>query len=130
METSPLPYRVRLGSVGPKVPSLLEAFAQWLARKPYGAIGCFTLESRVLPDHVLTFATLPNERCLSLDASSGAVILRWANGNKRELAKSLAAFLVALSESKTGVIALDAGKAAARSDLATWLRQRPEAMHS
>lgn len=117
--------------MGPKVPSLLEAFAQWLARKPYGAIGCFTLESRVLPGgHVMTFATLPNDRCLGIDAISGAVILRWANGNKRELAKSLAAFLVALSESKTGVIALDAGKAAARSDLATWLRKRPEAMHS
>jgi hypothetical protein len=126
LETSPLPYRVRLGSIGLQVPLLLRAFAQWLARQPYGALGCFTLDARALPDdQLMSFATLPNDRCLAIDPETGAVIMRWANGNKRELANSLTAFLTALSESNTGVIALDAGNARARADLAKWLRDKP-----
>lgn len=73
-------------------------------------------------DNALVFATLPNDRQLAIDVATGAVELRWAGGLKRELARSLASFLVALSESNLGVIALDAGDSAARAELATWLR--------
>jgi hypothetical protein len=77
----------------------------------------------VLPkENALVFATLPNDRELAIDVGTGAVVMRWAGGVKRELARSLAAFLTALSESDLGVIALDAGQSAARAELASWLR--------
>jgi hypothetical protein len=95
----------------------------WLSTQAYGAVGCFDIDAKVVADdNVLVFATLPNDRDLAIDIATGAVVMRWAGGVKRELARSLAAFLVALSESELGVIALDAGSHAARAELATWLR--------
>ncbi len=104
-------------------PWLLKSFAMWLSAQAYGAVGCFAIDIRIVPEeNTLVFATLPNDRTIAIEVATGAVILRWAGGLKRELARSLAAFLVALSESDLGVIALDAGESPARAELATWLR--------
>jgi hypothetical protein len=117
------PYRVQLGAISSKLPWLLQSFAAWLSTQPYGAVGCFAIEATMLSDeHLMSFATLPNDRQLGLDTVTGTVVLRWSNGAKRELAKSFGAFLVALSESNTGIIALDVGDSAARGELARWLR--------
>lgn len=124
MDRQPLRYRVDLGAVSATVPWLLKSFATWLSTQPYGSVGCFAIQASVpANENVLVFATLPNDRELAIDAATGAVFMRWAGGGvKRELARSLAAFLVALSESELGVIALDAGHSTARAELATWLR--------
>src|SRR6478609_11062464 len=116
-------YRVDLGSVASTLPWLLRSFAKWLSTQAYGAVGCFAIDTRLPADaKSMVFATLPNERELAIDVDTGAVVLRWANGvKKKELAKSLIAFLIALSESNIGVIALDVGDSGARADLATWL---------
>lgn len=106
------------------MPWLLRSFAKWLSTQAYGAVGCFSIDAKVVPDeNALVFATLPNDRQLAIDVGTGAVMLRWANGvKKREISKSLVAFLVALSESNLGVIALDVGDGSARAELATWLK--------
>lgn len=124
MDRSQARYRVDLGPVGSKVPWLLRSFATWLSTQTYGAVGCFAIDAKLVSDeNMLVFATLPNDRELAIDIGTGAVVMRWAGGGiRRELARSLAAFLVALSESDLGVIALDAGQSAARAELATWLR--------
>lgn len=105
------------------MPPLLKAFATWLSTQPYGAVGCFAIDVRRLPDeNTLVFAALPNDRQLAIELGTGKVVLCWADGLKRGIARSLAAFLVLLAESDVGIIALDAGPSAARTELGTWLR--------
>lgn len=117
-----LRYRIDLGSSS-AVPPLLKAFATWLSTQPYGAVGCFSMDVQLLPDeNTLVFASLPNERQLAIELATGKVVLRWAHGLKRGIARSFAAFLTLLAQSELGIIALDAGQSAARTELATWLQ--------
>ena len=73
-------------------------------------------------ENTLVFATLPNDRKLAIDVTTGTVVLCWAHGLKRGIARSFAAFLTLLAQSELGIIALDAGPSAARAALATWLQ--------
>lgn len=120
------------------VPPLLMSFAAWLEAVPHGSLGYFDAlaseplaeafpDPRLTPalsDRIAMFLALPDGSKLALWDCGGepAVVLLGSEGELRQVAGSLAAFLVALSTAATGVSDLDDNAdTPQRRELAAWL---------
>ncbi len=124
------------------VPPLLLAFANWLAQVPHGSLGYFDALSgepleTAFPDpapppelasRVGIFLHLPDGSRLALwdyGADELAVVLLGSEGELGNVAPTLAAFLTALGNNKTGVNDLDEdGTPERRAALMEWLSAR------
>ena len=125
------------------VPPLLEAFGQWVSARPHGNVGYFdAVASEPLPEglakapeHVDAlraklglFLALPDGSQLALWAHGDgppAVVLLGSEGELKNVAPTLEAFLVALGQAGTDISELDDDDASdGRPALLGWLASR------
>jgi len=133
-------YTVKLKSAptGHKIPALLAAFGNWVAKQPYGSVGFFDLgaapvagpygdaDFTQLKQDAWCFACLPDGAQLALLTAMkpAPVVLFGDEDETASIAPSLEAFLYALAAGKTGVADLDEDENSRRADLTAWLKTK------